>query len=459
VEDRAIVAALVSGDPRGMEGAYRAYADRLYTYCRGMLRDADAAADAVHDTFILAGQRAGQLRDPERLRSWLYAIARNECLRFLRRRGRHVPLEEAGQVSAPDIDPVADLQAADVQELVWAAAAGLNPGDREVFELAVRHELAAPEVSAALGVSVAHAHARLSRARAQLERALGALLVARTGQEDCPELAELLSGWDGMLTALLRKRISRHIESCDTCGERRRRQLSPAALFSAYAGLPMLVAPAELWPRLQLTSGDGAYAEALVARAGRWDPVTGFPVPLEAQRRRTAVAGVAAVAVAAMLAFGGGFLAGAVGPQEPALTAPPSEPAGGSASPSAPVTAPPTSTPTTPPPEPTPTASPTPSPTPTERPFAVDATAQPEDCVPRTWVATVAAVANRPVEEAVVMVTVGSVQRTYEMVVVGNTATAQIQHPVPEGERVVWWVEATAVDGARAETEPVPACE
>jgi RNA polymerase sigma factor (sigma-70 family) len=322
VEDRAIVAALVSGDPRGMEGAYRAYADRLYTYCRGMLRDADVAADAVHDTFILAGQRAGQLRDPERLRSWLYAIARNESLRILRRRGRHVPLEEAGQVSAPDIDPVADLHAADVQELVWAAAAGLNPGDREVFELAVRHELAAPEVSAALGVSVAHAHARLSRARAQLERALGALLVARTGREDCPELAELLSGWDGVLTTLVRKRISRHIESCDTCRERRRRQLSPAALFSAYAGLPMLVAPAELWPRLQLTSGDGGYAEALLERAGRWDPDTGFPVPLEAQRRRTAVAGVAAVAVAAMLAFGGGFLAGAVGPQEQGLTAP-----------------------------------------------------------------------------------------------------------------------------------------
>src|SRR5690606_14590265 len=80
VDDRALVAALVAGDPRGLEGAYRAHADRIYTYCRGVLRDPDAAADAVHDTFVLASQRAHQLRGPARLRSWLYAIARNECL-------------------------------------------------------------------------------------------------------------------------------------------------------------------------------------------------------------------------------------------------------------------------------------------------------------------------------------------------------------------------------------------
>jgi RNA polymerase sigma factor (sigma-70 family) len=311
VDDRALVAALVSGDPRGLEGAYRAYADRLYSYCRGMLRDPDAAADAVHDTFVLASQRAGQLREPDRLRSWLYAIARNECLRMLRGRRRHAPLEEAGQVSAPETDPVAGLRAAEIQELVWAAAEGLNPGDREVFELAIRHELPAPEIGELLGVSVAHAHARLSRARTQLERALGALLVARTGRQDCPQLAELLGNWDGKLTALLRKRVSRHVEDCPTCQERQRRQLRPAALFSAYAAVPFLAVPAELWPRLERTSfdpGAGPARDAIAQRAGRFDPQTGFPRPLDLRRRRMAVAGVAAIAVAALLAAGAGAM-------------------------------------------------------------------------------------------------------------------------------------------------------
>ena len=189
MDDRALVAAMVSGDPRGLEGAYRRYADRIYTYCRSLLRDPDAAADAVHDTFIAAREHAGQLRDPDRLRSWLYAIARNECGRQLRGRVRHVALDEAGEIATPDTDPGYGVHADQLRDLVWAAADGLNPGDREVFELMIRHGLDGPDVAAVLGVSTAHAHARLSRAKAQMERSLGALLMARTGGEHCAGLA------------------------------------------------------------------------------------------------------------------------------------------------------------------------------------------------------------------------------------------------------------------------------
>jgi RNA polymerase sigma factor (sigma-70 family) len=309
VDDRALVAALVAGDPRGLEGAYRTYSDRLYTYCRGLLRDPDAASDAVHDTFVIAGQRAGQLREPDRLRAWLYAIARNECLRTLRTRARHVPLEEAGDVSAPPTDPGRGPQADQVRELVWAAAQALNPGDRQVFELMVRHGLSAADVAGVLGVSADHAHARLSRARAQLERSLGALLVARTGAGECGELAGLLRGWDGELTALMRKRIARHIESCATCAARQDEQLRPANLLSAYAALPLLAAPAGLWPRLRLTSADPglrAAREAIGRRAGRFDPATGFPRPLDAAVRRVRrLAATAAAAVLLLLVLGG----------------------------------------------------------------------------------------------------------------------------------------------------------
>ncbi|MFV2020481.1 sigma-70 family RNA polymerase sigma factor [Micromonospora sp. LOL_023] len=310
MDDRAVVAALVAGDQRGLDGAYRAYAGRLYTYCRFLLRDADAAADAVHDTFILAGQRAAQLRDPDRLRPWLYAIARNECLRVMRGRLRQLPLEAAGQVPAPAVDPVTGLGAEQVRELIWAAAAGLNPGDRQVFELAIRHELSATEVGAVLGVSDSHAHARLSRVRAQLERSIGALLVARTGAADCAELAGLLHGWDGTITVLLRKRVSRHIENCPTCADRRRQQISPAALFSAYATLPLLAVPPELWPRLVSTSSDAGQAAArgrIDRRAGRFDPATGFPRAVDRRRGRALAAGLAA-AVALMLLLGAALI-------------------------------------------------------------------------------------------------------------------------------------------------------
>ena len=81
-----------------------------------------------------------------------------------------------------------------------------------------------------LGVPRNQAHTLASHARGQLERSLGALLVARTGRRACPVLDMLLDGWDGRLTALTRKRVSRHIGQCDVCADRRHGALRPAAL-------------------------------------------------------------------------------------------------------------------------------------------------------------------------------------------------------------------------------------
>jgi DNA-directed RNA polymerase specialized sigma24 family protein len=86
MQDRELVAAIAAGDPEGLAEAYDRYAASLYTYCRFMLPGPDplgSAANAVQDTFIIAAAKLGGLHDPERLRSWLHAVARNECLRRL----------------------------------------------------------------------------------------------------------------------------------------------------------------------------------------------------------------------------------------------------------------------------------------------------------------------------------------------------------------------------------------
>jgi RNA polymerase sigma factor (sigma-70 family) len=263
VDDRALVAAMVAGDPRGLDGAYRAYADRLYAYARNVLHNADAAADAVHDTFVIAAQRVGDLRDPDKLRSWLYTIARNECLRILRAARRGAPLMEADEPVADPIDPTRGIHADQLRELVRAASQGLSDNDREMIELAVRHDMGAAEVGSVLGVSTDHAHARMSRARTQLHRSLGALLVARAGGARCATLTELTRGWDGVFTPLLRKRVSRHIERCSRCTERQSELLNPAQLLPAYAALPFLPVPAIIWERVaSATTGGPAAATA-----------------------------------------------------------------------------------------------------------------------------------------------------------------------------------------------------
>ncbi|MEO3927778.1 sigma-70 family RNA polymerase sigma factor [Micromonosporaceae bacterium B7E4] len=261
-DDRTLVEAMRRGDRAGLEGLYRRYADRLYTYAQAMLRDREAAADALHDAFLVAGQRIDQLRDPDRLRPWLYAIVRTECLRQLRERSRSAPLEDADEPVADTADPGTGVNADQVRDLVHTATAALNPGDREVVHLAIRHDLSTVDIGAALGVPTNHAHARLSRARSQLERALGALLVARSGTRDCPALADLLDDWQGRLTPTLRKRVSRHIDSCASCGLLRREQLNPAALLSAYTAPAFLAVADPVWSRLAEAGATAAPADA-----------------------------------------------------------------------------------------------------------------------------------------------------------------------------------------------------
>ena len=338
VGDREIVAAILAGDPAGLAAAYDAYADVLYTYCRGLVHEPEDAADALQDTFVVAAQKVGGLRDPDRLRPWLYAVARNECLRRLRARARTVGLAEAGDVTDESVDPVGDLHREELRDLVRAALDGLNPGEREVLDLSLRHEFDGAGLGAVLGVSANHAHALLSRARGQLEKALGALLVARRGSADCRELAELLGDWDGRFTPLIRKRVTRHIERCDVCRERRGVELSPAALL----GLgPILLAAPQLRDQVLRLCGEAtprsvAYRAQTAGRAEPFDETTGFPHPLApdgsgssgpdgsgsppppqngitARRRRTAVYALAAVLVFLLL---GTFAAAAfrVGP-------------------------------------------------------------------------------------------------------------------------------------------------
>lgn len=323
MRDSEIVEAIVAGNPDGLATAYDTYAAPLYTYCKAMLREPADAADAVQDTFVVAASRLAGLRDPDRLRPWLYAVARNECRRRLRSRATTSALEEAPEVTDEQADVSADAERAELQALLRAAVLGLNPTEQEVIELQLRQGLDVGEVADVLGVSRNHAHALVSRARTQIEVCLGVLLVARTGREACAELDTLLEGWDGQLNPLLRKRLNRHIDRCAICSDRRRVELAPAMLLgiAPLAALAVTAtAPAGLREQVLHMAASNS-PEAIAHRATVASHATqfgqhGFPKPVDppkshiwqARSAQIAVASAGAAAVIAIvaIALGGG---------------------------------------------------------------------------------------------------------------------------------------------------------
>jgi DNA-directed RNA polymerase specialized sigma24 family protein len=236
MDDREVVAAIVAGDPSGLAAAYDMYAQAIYGYCRWMLRE-PAASEAVRQTFAAAAAELGGLRDGGGLRPWLYTVAREECYRRLRGAGAGpgAGAGEGGSGAGAGEGGPGDGHG----ELVLAALAGLRPHEREIVELSLRHDLDDSELSAVLGVSWSRAHALSSHARGQLERTLAALLMARTGREECRALDVLLAGWDGRLTADLAGLVARHMDQCQACAGHRHGALRTDVL----AGLLPLAAP------------------------------------------------------------------------------------------------------------------------------------------------------------------------------------------------------------------------
>ena len=324
--DAELVGRARSGEREAFAAIYDRYADRIHDFCFSVLRDRDEAADAMQDTFVLAAQRLDQLHDPAKLRAWLFAVARYESIRRGKARRRVAPSDRLGDEPVDDTGAEDIVRRDDAESIVWAAAAGLSERDRALLDLHLRQGLDGQELADAIGVSAPHAYTLMNRLREQVERSLGALLVARLGRDDCTALQTLLAQWDGRFTPLWRKRVARHVDGCEACSERRRVLASPMALLAA---APLVPAPLALrsltLDRVDALSdasavtdlhGDGGGHVGAVDDVQGWpEPEArgGFPpgiderrwaLPRDATRKVAAVVGAA---VLALVVFGASF--------------------------------------------------------------------------------------------------------------------------------------------------------
>jgi DNA-directed RNA polymerase specialized sigma24 family protein len=78
-------------------------------------------------------------------------------------------------------------QQAEFRARVRAALAGLDPVDREISELNLRHGFYGADLADILGVPRGQAHTLAARARSRFEKSLGPLLLAGSQREHCRE--------------------------------------------------------------------------------------------------------------------------------------------------------------------------------------------------------------------------------------------------------------------------------
>jgi RNA polymerase sigma factor (sigma-70 family) len=253
--DEKLIAMCRAGNPGAFETIVDRYQGRLLGFCRQMLSSTEDAEDVLQEVFVNAYKAMLADEREINLRPWLYRIARNRCLNYLRK-----PKADAQE----SMDMVPEVDAASTAEMVHnreefrqilSDVNKLPETQRSALLLREMDALSYEEIAAAMDTTVPSVKSLLVRARISLTEASQARLL--TCGEVRIELSEAAEG--------LRKAsapVRRHVRECDECGDfRSQLRSNEKALAALFPVGPLIAFKGFILSKLGLGAG-GAGASA-----------------------------------------------------------------------------------------------------------------------------------------------------------------------------------------------------
>jgi len=168
-DDRGLIEAFQAGDEFAFVSLYNRYKNAVFAFCVKMLLDRVQAQDVMQETFLRVYENRDRLSNTASFKSWLFTIARNQCLNQLRRTKRQVQLDEEKEVNnrMPET-PVSELEKNERIELVTRYLSQLKPDYREVIILREYQNLSYEEIAAVTRSTLSAVKSRLFKARRRL---------------------------------------------------------------------------------------------------------------------------------------------------------------------------------------------------------------------------------------------------------------------------------------------------
>jgi RNA polymerase sigma-70 factor, ECF subfamily len=165
-----------AGQHQFYEPLVHAFEDEARRVAVGILRDPDAAEDAVQESFIKAYRGLAGFDAERPFRPWFLRIVRNHCRDVLRRGKTGPELERITPLLSERVasgeDAARARMRAEAKDLLWAALGRISVEHREVLVLKELDGLGYAEIAIALSVPEGTVASRLYHARRALRRAL-----------------------------------------------------------------------------------------------------------------------------------------------------------------------------------------------------------------------------------------------------------------------------------------------
>jgi RNA polymerase sigma-70 factor (ECF subfamily) len=151
----------MAGDADAYATLAKAAARRLFLVAHRILRDSDAAEDAVQQTLVTIWKELPRLRDPGSFDGWSYRIVTRAALAESKRRVRGRGIAEIGAVEPMTPDASSSVERRDTIERAFRQ---LTPESRAVVVLRYYADLPLKDIGFALGIPAGTVASRLHRA-------------------------------------------------------------------------------------------------------------------------------------------------------------------------------------------------------------------------------------------------------------------------------------------------------
>ena len=172
VSDEQLIEWVARGDASCLGTLFERHNRGVYQFCRQMIRSSTQAEDLVQEVFIKILNKAGSFRQEGSFKAWMFNIARNTTLDYLRQAKRRGSLASVEESTDPQmIDNRSAEQAAAASQnmsFVVRALANLPVAVQEIIWLGRFEFDSYEELGQALGCKAATARVRMHRAMQQL---------------------------------------------------------------------------------------------------------------------------------------------------------------------------------------------------------------------------------------------------------------------------------------------------
>ena len=170
VDDDALVTRALGGDQEAFGGLVDAYGRVVFNLSLRMVGNSEDARDLTQTTFVKAFEKLNTFDRRSRFFSWLYRIAFNESLNWLKRRRRSSEVDE--NLESSDPSPYEAAVESQEETLIHSALMDLTPEYRQVIILRHFQDLSHREIGVILQLPEKTVKSRLHSARERLGIAL-----------------------------------------------------------------------------------------------------------------------------------------------------------------------------------------------------------------------------------------------------------------------------------------------